>query len=90
MLNLILVLAVLTEDIVIKNNMHSLVNIAEIRRLAMLSNTTERFKRDRKIKRTFTESPVRFNKLRRRNQRTIRAIKEGEYQESNTLDTPAE
>ena len=56
----------------------------------MQSNTTEKVRKNRKARRSEEDAPItshKLDKMRRRNQRLHRAIKEGEYQESNTLDT---
>ena len=55
----------------------------------MQSSSIEKVKKDRKSRRFIEDAPTtnKENKMRRRNQRLHRAIKEGEYQESNTLDT---
>ena len=55
----------------------------------MQSSTTEKVKKDRKARGFVEDGPItnKGNKMRRRNQRLHRAIKEGEYQEFNTLDT---
>ena len=54
----------------------------------MQSSSIEKVKKDRKARRFIEDAPTtnKENKMRRRNQRLHRAIKEGEYQESNTLD----
>ena len=62
--------------------MQSLVNTVDQRRLAMQSSTTEKVKKDHKARRFIEDAPItnKENKMRRRNQRLHRAIKEGEYQ----------
>lgn len=67
--------------------MQSPANTVDQRRLAMQSSTTEKVKKYRKARRFIEYGLItnKENKMRRRNQRLHRAIKEGEYQESNSV-----